>query len=44
MSTFFSYLKDFADDIKRQFEVLINNYSDVVYSPEESYPGIIMIL
>lgn len=39
MSTFYNDLKEFADDIKRQFDTLINNYSDLVYSPEKSYPG-----
>lgn len=43
MSTFYDYLKEFADDIKRQFDTLINNYSELVYCPEKSYPGVIMI-
>lgn len=43
MSTFYNDLKEFADDIKRQFDIIINDYSDLVYSPEESHPGVVMI-
>jgi len=43
LSTFYNYLKEFADDIKKQFDTLINNYSDLVYSPAKSHPGVIMI-
>jgi hypothetical protein len=43
LSTFYNDLKEFADDIKRQFDIIINDYSDLVYSPEESHPGVVMI-
>ncbi len=43
INTFSNYLKEFADEIKRQFSVLFNDYLELVYSPVKILPGIITI-